>query len=86
MTSDEVTGIVRAILAMVGGIFVSKGLVSPDIVNWIIGGLLSLGATAWSLWTNRPAGLASSTQASVPGVNVQQQNRLRLRLRLPCQM
>jgi hypothetical protein len=70
MTMDQITGIVRAVLAMVGGVFVSKGMVSSEVMNWGIGGLLTVGATVWSLWSNRPAGLAASTQ-SLKGVNVQ---------------
>ena len=70
MTSDQVTGILRAILTMVGGIFVSKGIVSSAAVDWGTGGILTLIGTVWSLWSNRPAALASSAQG-LTGVNVQ---------------
>jgi len=70
MTQDQVTGILRAILTTIGGIFVSKGMFSAGIVDWAIGGILSFVGVAWSLWSNRPAALAGSAQ-NLTGVNVQ---------------
>lgn len=69
MTSDQVTGLLRSILMLVGGVFVSKGIASPDVVNWGVGGILSAFAMGWSLWSNRPAALVKSTNA-LTGVNV----------------
>src|SRR6266404_4536107 len=70
VTSDQITGIVRAGLAVLGGFFVSKGTVSASTFDWISGGVLSAIATGWSIWNNRPAALAASAQA-IPGVEVQ---------------
>jgi hypothetical protein len=69
ITSDQITGILRAGLAVAGGFFVSKGTVSASTFDWISGGVLSAVATGWSIWNNRPAALAASAQA-IPGVDV----------------
>ena len=70
MTSDQITGIIRAGLAVLGGFFVSKGMVSTSTFDWISGGVLTAVSTGWSIWNNRPAALAASAQA-IPGVEVQ---------------
>jgi hypothetical protein len=69
ITSDQITGIVRAGLAVAGGFFVSKGTISSSTFDWISGSVLSAVATGWSIWNNRPASLAASAQA-IPGVDV----------------
>lgn len=70
MTSDQITGILRAILAALGGFILAKGWVSAETWAWLTGGVLTLGGALWSLWTNRPAGIAASAQ-SLPGVEVE---------------
>lgn len=70
VTSDQITGVLRAALAVGGGFFVSKGTVTASTFDWISGGILSAVATGWSIWSNRPAALAASTQA-LPGVTVE---------------
>jgi len=69
MTSDQITGILRAILAALGGFILAKGWVSAETWAWLTGGILTLGGALWSLWTNRPAGIAASAQG-LPGVDV----------------
>ncbi len=69
MSSDQITGIIRAILAAAGGFVLAKGWVNAETWAWITGGALTIGPAIWSLWTNRPAGIAGSAQA-LPGVNV----------------
>lgn len=69
MSSDQITGILRAILAALGGFILAKGWVSAETWTWLTGGVLTVGGALWSLWTNRPAGIAGSAQA-LPGVNV----------------
>jgi hypothetical protein len=70
MTSDQITGILRAILAALGGFILAKGWVSAETWAWLTGGILTVGGAVWSLWSNRPAGIAGSAQ-TLPGVNVQ---------------
>ena len=69
MTIDQITGIMRAILTALGGIILAKGWVSATTWAWLTGGILTLGGALWSLWSNRPAGIAGSAQ-TLPGVNV----------------
>jgi hypothetical protein len=69
MTSDQITGIMRAVLAALGGFILAKGWVSAETWAWLTGGILTVGGTLWSMWSNRPAGIAGSAQA-LPGVNV----------------
>ena len=70
MTSDQITGILRAILSALGGFVLAKGWVNAENWAWITGGLLTIGPTIWSWVANRPAAIAASAQA-LPGVNVQ---------------
>ena len=70
MTSDQITGIIRAVGAAIGGFVIAKGWFSAETWSWIIGGVVTIGTALWSLWTNRPASLAAGAQQSA-GVNVQ---------------
>ena len=70
MTSDQITGILRAILAAIGGFILAKGWVNAETWAWITGGVLTIGPAIWSVINNRPAAIAASAQA-LPGVNVQ---------------
>ena len=70
MTSDQITGILRAILSALGGFVLAKGWINAETWAWITGGLLTIGPTIWSWISNRPAAIAASAQA-LPGVNVQ---------------
>ncbi|MET4315882.1 hypothetical protein [Bradyrhizobium sp. RT4b] len=69
MTSDQVMGVIRAILAAIGGFILAKGWVSAETWTWIAGGIVTIGGALWSLWSNRPAGLAGAAQ-KIDGVNV----------------
>jgi hypothetical protein len=69
MTSDQITGVLRAILAAIGGYFIGKGAISAATFDWLTGGILAIVPILWSMWTNRPAGIAGAAQA-LPGVNV----------------
>jgi hypothetical protein len=70
MTSDQITGILRAIFSALGGFILAKGWVSAEMWAWITGGILTVGPSIWSWFSNRPAAIAASAQA-LPGVNVQ---------------
>ncbi len=70
MTSDQIGGIIRAILAAIGGFILAKGWVNAETWAWIVGGLTTVGPVIWSWISNRPASIAASAQA-LPGVNVQ---------------
>ena len=49
LTKDQVLGIVRHTLTFVGGIVVMKGLVDETVVTEIIGGVMTLVGTIWSV-------------------------------------
>lgn len=69
MTSDQILGVLRAILAAVGGFILAKGWITTEMWNWIVGGILSLAPVVWSFIANRPASIAASAQ-KIDGVNV----------------
>lgn len=43
------TGILRSVLSAAGGIAVSKGWIGADTSTAIIGALITLGSTGWSI-------------------------------------
>jgi hypothetical protein len=70
MSWDQIAGPLRAILPALFAFLIGKGIISAGSADWIISSILVLGAAGWSIWSNRPAAVAASTQA-LPGVNVQ---------------
>ena len=53
MNNDQITGIIRAILAAGGGLLVQRGYVDNQTMTTIIGALITIGAAAWSVHNNR---------------------------------
>jgi hypothetical protein len=49
LTKEQVLGIVRHTLTFVGGIVVMKGLIDETTVTEIIGGVVTLTGTIWSV-------------------------------------
>lgn len=49
LTKEQVLGIVRHTLTFVGGILVMKGLIDETTVTEIIGGVVTLTGTIWSV-------------------------------------
>lgn len=49
MKKEQVLGIIRHTLTFVGGLLVMKGLVDSATVSEIIGGVLTLTGTIWSI-------------------------------------
>jgi hypothetical protein len=49
LTKEQVLGIVRHTLTFVGGILIAKGLIDEVIVTEIIGGVITLAGTIWSV-------------------------------------
>lgn len=68
--SDQLGGIIRAILAAVGGFILAKGWVSAETWAWLTGGVMTIGPAIWSWFTNRPSAMAATVQ-NITGVNVQ---------------
>ena len=70
MTSDMITGIIRAVLGPLLVLLVAKGWVNAGMTDWITTSVVALVTAGWSVWTNRPASIAAGAQA-IQGVNVQ---------------
>ena len=49
LTKEQILGIVRHSLAFVGGILVMKGIVDEKTLTEIIGGVITLTGTIWSI-------------------------------------
>jgi hypothetical protein len=50
MSKEKILGIVRHTLTFVGGLLVMKGLVDEAIASEIIGGVMTLTGTIWSIF------------------------------------
>lgn len=55
MTSDQIGGIVRAVIAALSGYLVGKGIVDANTATTIGGAVATIVVSAWSFWTNRPS-------------------------------
>jgi hypothetical protein len=49
LTKDQVLGILRHTLTFVGGILITKGLIDEATATEIIGGVITLTGTIWSV-------------------------------------
>lgn len=67
MNSEQLTSLLRTILQFAGGIAVGRGWIDAETSTAIIGALVTISVTAWSLYTRRSAGLVASA-AAVPSV------------------
>ena len=70
MTSDQIGGIVRAILAAIAGFFVSKGWVDNTTALTITGAVAAIIVAIWSVFTNQPSKIVEPTTAKpkdIPG-------------------
>lgn len=55
MTGEQVWGVVRTILAAVGGWAVAKGYVSNELLTAVLGGVGTIFIAAWSVFAKKPA-------------------------------
>ena len=55
MTSDQVAGIVRAIIAAVGGYLVGKGITDAATVTAVGGAVATIVAAVWSVLSKKTA-------------------------------
>jgi len=49
LTKEQILGIVRHSLTFVGGILVMKGIIDETTITEIIGGVITLTGTIWSI-------------------------------------
>ncbi len=54
MTKEQVMGIIRHTLTFVGGILITKGLIDEAASQEVIGGVLTLVGTIWSIIIKKP--------------------------------
>jgi len=55
MDSAQIAGVVRALVAAIGGYFVGQGLVDAETVTTIGGAVATLAAAGWSIYSKRKA-------------------------------
>lgn len=53
MSQEQVLGMLRHFLTIVGGILVSKGVTDEATMTAIVGGIISIGGVIWSVWSNK---------------------------------
>jgi hypothetical protein len=49
MNKEQVLGILRHVLTFVGGIVIAKGLVDESLYTELVGGVMTLVGTVWSI-------------------------------------
>jgi uncharacterized membrane protein len=55
MSAEQIAGIVRAIVAAVGGYLVGKGLADAETVAAVAGAAATIAAAAWSVLSKKKA-------------------------------
>ena len=53
MTKEQVLGLVRHTLTFVGGVLIAKGLITEQLTQEIIGGVITITGAIWSLLKNK---------------------------------
>jgi hypothetical protein len=56
MTPEEIGGVVRAVVAALGGVLVAKGVVDQATVMAIAGGVATIAVAIWSVLAKRKSG------------------------------
>jgi len=54
MNSDQVGGIIRAILAAVAGYVAGKGLITAGVADQLVGAGVTIGVAVWSVLAKKP--------------------------------
>lgn len=53
MSKERILGIVRHTLTFVGGVLIMKGIVDEAVATEIIGGVMTLAGTIWSIFEKK---------------------------------
>lgn len=53
MSKERILGVVRHTLTFVGGVLVMKGLIDEVVATEIIGGVMTLAGTIWSIFEKK---------------------------------
>ena len=54
MNKEQIMGLVRHVLTFVGGIIVAKGLATDAMTSELIGGIMTVVGTSWSILSKKP--------------------------------
>ena len=54
MNSDQLAGILRAVLPAIVAFAAAKGWVSTGSADWIVTSIVTIAVAGWSAWTNKP--------------------------------
>lgn len=58
MSSDEIGGLTRTILAFAGGYAVANGIVDQATMMTVVGAVATLVTAGWSIWSKRRKAVA----------------------------
>jgi hypothetical protein len=53
MNKEQIMGLIRHVLTFVGGIMVAKGLASDEMSTELIGGVMTVVGSVWSIITKK---------------------------------
>ena len=53
MNKEKILGVVRHTLTFVGGVLIMKGLIDEAVATEIIGGVMTLAGTIWSIFEKK---------------------------------
>jgi len=60
MTTEQVGGIVRALVAAAGGYFVGQGLIDAETMLTVGGAVTTIAVAVWSIWSKKKSDVAHS--------------------------
>ena len=55
MTKEQILGILRHTLTFIGGFFITKGMLTESLSAELIGGVMALVGTIWSIASKKAA-------------------------------
>ena len=64
MTSDQIAGIIRAIVSALGGYLVGRGVTDAGTVTAVAGAAATIGVAVWSAFTNSSQAQINSVAAN----------------------
>lgn len=71
MDQDDTGALIRHILTAAGGSLVTNGLFTSAQWQDVVGGLMTIGAVAWSLWQKRQAKAKLNAAIAAPAGKAQ---------------
>jgi hypothetical protein len=54
MNQDQVSGILRAVLAAAAGYLAGKGLINAGVADQLVGAGVTIGVAIWSVFSKKP--------------------------------